>query len=111
MYQTAKVAKVLLLLEKGRGMEFKGKSLSEIEVNEELNEESNSEDEIYAPGTSTQKESERDYSNYNFVLLTAFCNCKLVDNEDIVQETHAEEDKNHGKYFFSKRGLQKLLYS
>ncbi|CAH0558564.1 unnamed protein product [Brassicogethes aeneus] len=32
IYQTAKVAKVLLLLEKGRGKEFKGKSLNEIEL-------------------------------------------------------------------------------
>lgn len=32
IYQTAKVAKVLLLLNVGRGLEFKGKSLTEIEV-------------------------------------------------------------------------------
>lgn len=32
VYQTAKVAKVLLLLNEGKGNEFKGKSLSEIEV-------------------------------------------------------------------------------
>ena len=32
IYQTAKVAKVLLLLNAGKGAEFKGKSLKDIEV-------------------------------------------------------------------------------
>ena len=35
LYQTAKVAKVLLLLNAGKGHEFKGKSLSQIEVEQE----------------------------------------------------------------------------
>ncbi|XP_060519128.1 uncharacterized protein LOC132697593 [Cylas formicarius] len=35
IFQTAKVAKVLLLLEKGKGKVFKGKCLSEIEIEEE----------------------------------------------------------------------------
>ncbi|KAG5877457.1 hypothetical protein JTB14_024990 [Gonioctena quinquepunctata] len=35
-YQTAKVAKVLLLLNAGKGNEFKGKSLNEIEVDQEV---------------------------------------------------------------------------
>lgn len=35
-YQTAKVAKVLLLLNAGKGNEFKGKSLNEIEVSQDV---------------------------------------------------------------------------
>lgn len=36
VYQTAKVAKVLMLLNEGKGQEFKGKSLSEIELSEDF---------------------------------------------------------------------------
>lgn len=36
IYQTAKVAKVLLLLNAGKGTDLKGKSLSEIEVMDDL---------------------------------------------------------------------------
>nr|CAI5817923.1 unnamed protein product [Callosobruchus analis] len=38
VYQTAKVAKVLLLLNNGKGSEFKGKSLAEIEVGDSTEE-------------------------------------------------------------------------
>lgn len=47
IYQTAKVAKVLLLLEKGRGKEFRGKTLNEIEFeNDNYSSESETEQEI-----------------------------------------------------------------
>ncbi|KAK9685312.1 hypothetical protein QE152_g38136 [Popillia japonica] len=36
MYQTAKVAKILLLLEQGKGEKFKGKNLNEIEIENEI---------------------------------------------------------------------------
>ncbi|KAI4463195.1 hypothetical protein MML48_4g00007080 [Holotrichia oblita] len=36
MYQTAKVAKILLLLEQGKGEKFKGKKLNEIEIENEI---------------------------------------------------------------------------
>lgn len=36
LYQTAKVAKVLLLLNEGKGVEFKGKCLSEINISEDI---------------------------------------------------------------------------
>lgn len=39
MYQTAKVAKVLLLLEKGKGGKFKWKSLNEIQFDSESSDE------------------------------------------------------------------------
>ncbi|KAJ8943084.1 hypothetical protein NQ314_009833 [Rhamnusium bicolor] len=35
-YQTAKVAKILLLLESGRGAEFKGKALNEITLDNDF---------------------------------------------------------------------------
>lgn len=38
-YQTAKVAKILLLLERGKGAEFKGKTLNEINVDNAFLEE------------------------------------------------------------------------
>ncbi|KAJ8933557.1 hypothetical protein NQ314_013931 [Rhamnusium bicolor] len=45
IFQTAKVAKVLLLLEKGKGKEFIGKSLNEIDVEEEAYISESSDDE------------------------------------------------------------------
>lgn len=45
MYQTAKVAKILLLMEKGRGDQFKGKHLNEIEIENEIYHSSESDDE------------------------------------------------------------------
>ncbi|KAL1490034.1 hypothetical protein ABEB36_013945 [Hypothenemus hampei] len=44
IYQTVKVAKVLLLLEKGRGREFKGKSLNDIQLQREVYYSSEDED-------------------------------------------------------------------
>ncbi|KAJ3639911.1 hypothetical protein Zmor_003240 [Zophobas morio] len=43
LFQTAKVAKILLLMEKGRGKEFKGKSLNEIELQKDVYYSSESE--------------------------------------------------------------------
>ncbi|KYB24832.1 hypothetical protein TcasGA2_TC001429 [Tribolium castaneum] len=45
IYQTAKVAKILLLLEKGKGEQFKGKSLNEIELERDIYYSSESESE------------------------------------------------------------------
>ncbi|KAB0805127.1 hypothetical protein PPYR_02097 [Photinus pyralis] len=44
IYQTAKVAKILLLLEKGRGKEFKGKRLEDININTDVYYSSEAED-------------------------------------------------------------------
>lgn len=44
IYQTAKVAKVLLLMEKGKGNQFRGKKLNEIEIKNEIYYSSESED-------------------------------------------------------------------
>ncbi|KAL3272061.1 hypothetical protein HHI36_022522 [Cryptolaemus montrouzieri] len=44
IHQTAKVAKILILLEKGKGHRFKGKSLDEIELDEELTSDSDDEE-------------------------------------------------------------------
>ncbi|CAG9826831.1 unnamed protein product [Diabrotica balteata] len=48
IFQTAKVAKVLMLLEKGKGKEFKGKSLSELEFENDvyISSESNDEEDV-----------------------------------------------------------------
>lgn len=43
IYQTAKVAKILLLLEKGKGEQFKGKSLNSIELQQDVYYSSESE--------------------------------------------------------------------
>lgn len=52
IYQTAKVAKILLLLEKGKGKEFKGKNLNDIEFNQEIYYSSESEQETEETGES-----------------------------------------------------------
>lgn len=52
LYQTAKVSKVLMLLNKGKGSEFKGKSLKELDVqvgNVFSSSESENEDEVDDP--------------------------------------------------------------
>ncbi|KAK9701414.1 hypothetical protein QE152_g30639 [Popillia japonica] len=46
IFQTVKVAKILLLLEKGKGEQFKGKNLSEIVLEQEIYYSSESEDEL-----------------------------------------------------------------
>ncbi|KAJ3659002.1 hypothetical protein Zmor_010712 [Zophobas morio] len=51
IYQTAKVAKILLLLNKGRGKEFKGKSLNDIQLENTIYYSSESENE--EEGTSS----------------------------------------------------------
>lgn len=48
LYQTAKVAKVLLLLNAGKGKEFKGKSLKDVQITE---------DEILDANTTTKVET------------------------------------------------------
>lgn len=59
IYQTAKVAKVLLLLEKGKGKEFQGKTLNEIDLNEDIYYSSESEEDeeglgdLHLPTAST----------------------------------------------------------
>ncbi|KAL3287151.1 hypothetical protein HHI36_001630 [Cryptolaemus montrouzieri] len=44
IYQTAKVAKILILLAEGKGHQIKGKSLDEIELDEELTSDSDDEE-------------------------------------------------------------------
>lgn len=46
IYQTAKVAKVLLMLEKGKGKQFKGKCLREIELDNDVYCSSDAESEL-----------------------------------------------------------------
>ncbi|CAH0558836.1 unnamed protein product [Brassicogethes aeneus] len=56
VFQTAKVAKVLLLLNAGKGTEFKGKSLSEIQVDGDLIDDDETESEIKNMKTTTEME-------------------------------------------------------
>lgn len=59
IYQTAKVAKVLLLMEKGRGDQFRGKNLNEIEIDNEVYYSSESEhDEEHAQEVLNKVQSE-----------------------------------------------------
>ncbi|KAK4885629.1 hypothetical protein RN001_001900 [Aquatica leii] len=58
IYQTAKVAKVLFLLEKGKGKEFRGKSLHEINLEKDIYYSSDSCDN--ADSCETQSFSEKD---------------------------------------------------
>ncbi|KAH1001414.1 hypothetical protein HUJ04_005440 [Dendroctonus ponderosae] len=57
IYQTAKVAKVLLLLEKGRGKEFKGKNLNEIELEKDIYYSSESEEDIAEEEQTVKKQT------------------------------------------------------
>ncbi|XP_063931247.1 uncharacterized protein LOC135143317 [Zophobas morio] len=58
IFQTAKVAKVLMLLEKGRGRQFVGKSLDEIEIDNDMYLSSDDEDCFYNTASFENVESE-----------------------------------------------------
>lgn len=62
IYQTAKIAKVLLLLNSGKGSEFNGKNLSDIQIAEDefLNEEGEEEN---IEGEENLEEIEEDEEN------------------------------------------------
>lgn len=75
IYQTAKVAKILMLLNEGKGEEFKGKSLAEIEISEDLLElEKDEEDEIEKYEEINEKKETKEMKPENcFVQITSEC--------------------------------------
>lgn len=90
VYQTAKVAKVLLLLNVGKGSEFKGKSLEEIEVTDdvlECDDEEKEEHEIIAE-IEGEKEQENDMAQFNVDEENRLASA--VDNTDEVQTKKTE---------------------
>ncbi|XP_060517499.1 uncharacterized protein LOC132696596 [Cylas formicarius] len=93
IFQTVKVAKVLLLLEKGKGKVFKGKCLSEIEIEEEASIlESSDED---AP---TKKHTESSITQINQKPQSSgqIYNAPtfIMSSEDIQQTNHETEKTN-----------------
>ncbi|KAL3267596.1 hypothetical protein HHI36_023895 [Cryptolaemus montrouzieri] len=59
IYQTAKVAKILILLEKGKGHHFKGKYSDEIEFDEELTSDSDDEESITVRNEERSRETQK----------------------------------------------------
>lgn len=79
VYQTAKVAKILLLLNAGRGSEFMGKSLAEIQVSGDVvdYDENITEKHSSDPKASSSKKFET-IDNSTATSLNAFFQSKLV---------------------------------
>lgn len=68
VYQTAKVAKVLLLLEKGRGKNFEGKTINEIQLKKDIYYSSNSsEGEVEEEGNTAVKKVCKRMTNRNLL--------------------------------------------
>ncbi|XP_045478739.1 uncharacterized protein LOC123683842 [Harmonia axyridis] len=86
IYQTAKVAKVLLLLNEGKGKEFKGKSLADIEISEDLLEieqkEDNKDEECEKEVNEKETNSQTDH-NKNTMSQMDYENMNDVDCEDM----------------------------
>lgn len=63
LYQTAKVSKLLILMENGQGDKYKGKSLSEIDIDPNIDtaEEEEEEDE-FLDAPSETSDSDDDYN-------------------------------------------------
>ncbi|KAK9736426.1 hypothetical protein QE152_g12493 [Popillia japonica] len=95
IYQTAKVAKILLLLEKGRGNEFKGKKLSEIELNNDVYYSSESENEDEHPNLISQERREGEKENNEEEIIVGKHKGKSLEAIDInPHEEYAETDES-----------------
>nr|CAI5835430.1 unnamed protein product [Callosobruchus analis] len=81
IYQTAKVAKVLLLMEKGQGDKFGGKNLNEIDIAPEIYDSSESEYEDYDDEPIVQKVLNRVTRNQ--------------ETESAENHSHNETEKNY----------------
>lgn len=97
IYQTAKVAKVLLLLEKGKGQEFKGKNLDEIQIEEDVFHHSDSE---------VDNEDEEN-SQYQEVTASASTE-SVIKNKTNFDMENTENSKQYGetkKQTFEEKNL------
>lgn len=89
MYQTAKVAKVLLLMEKGKGNQFRGKKLNEIDIKNEIYYSSESEDDD-EPNLQRilRKQSGLNESELNNKLLAKNDTSAFEERNPILNEQH-----------------------
>ncbi|KAI4470089.1 hypothetical protein MML48_1g05212 [Holotrichia oblita] len=123
IFQTAKVAKVLLLLEKGKGKEFRGKSLSEIELGRDAyySSESDEDDTLSSirpaledalnPTTSTENESlqqEDIRNNKEFEKVIEHLEEGIEGNFSAIQPADiSTEDEEAGKSVTTKAIIKK----
>nr|CAI5860072.1 unnamed protein product [Callosobruchus analis] len=90
VYQTAKVAKVLLLLNNGKVSEFKGKSLAEIEVRDDPIEEENVKLNITEETCEREALEDSESRNDNY-------NNDAANNEIHVEETGHNDKKGYNR--------------
>ncbi|KAI4461252.1 hypothetical protein MML48_5g00016181 [Holotrichia oblita] len=123
IFQTAEVAKVLLLLEKGKGKEFRGKSLSEIELGRDAyySSESDEDDTLSSirpaledalnPTTSTENESlqqEDIRNNKEFEKVIEHLEEGIEGNFSAIQPADiSTEDEEAGKSVTTKAIIKK----
>ncbi|KAJ8959479.1 hypothetical protein NQ318_022176 [Aromia moschata] len=91
IYQTAKVAKVLILLEKGKGNEFKGKTLEEINLENDIYSSSDSDDDEQLP--LPENKLKRILSE-DETVTTRTLNKKIVMDSQYEPATSKSSDRN-----------------
>lgn len=86
IYQTAKVAKVLMLLEKGKGREFKGKSLEEIHLDNDVYYSSESDVDVRENNLPLAEMVLKRIGSDQDLKIMESHSCGLVEN-DVVEQT------------------------
>lgn len=90
IYQTAKVSKILLLLEAGRGKEFHGKSLNEIELEQNIYNSSESDDdetEDNATPFPVLETAMNTSPSADAMLATAFGDTDQIENTEQLEDS------------------------
>lgn len=104
MYQTAKVAKVLLLMNAGKGLEYKGKSLNDIELSDDVlnNDDDDNDDDTNNVDDGNNSENDNNSStNRNFGGdMNKKLNCRIRWNP---------EEKEIALNFFKDNIKKKIL--
>lgn len=110
LYQTAKVSKVLMLLDQGRGNEFKGKSLNDIQLADKEaeedgdmllqteNDQPNIECDVNNPENSDDPDNEFDEEDDNLLLQNKNDKlddkCSVYDPENCDDNNESDEEDN-----------------
>ncbi|KAL1516177.1 hypothetical protein ABEB36_000096 [Hypothenemus hampei] len=105
IYQTAKVAKILLLLEKGRGHQFKGKNLEEIELDKDVYYSSEEEAEIQDEEKeimpmkqditrSNDQNEENQISSFN-IKQAEVEKVDILNLDELIKENNEMRNENH----------------
>lgn len=108
VYQTAKVAKILMLLNEGKGEEFKGKSLAEIEISEDLLEfEKDEEEEIEKTEETNEKKETKEMKTENHLVQTTSEGAYDCEQRGMMEITNDILPKTSKKTKTENKGVKK----